>query len=211
MKKIITSLAVLAAFPATFAQSPRLEYFKSDAETGISPFKLYTHAVDFSDAASGTISVQGVDFSRVKTTGGTHVAAFDNNPYTWSGFPPQCHNGRWDSQTPNPGEEVYQLMDQFAYVNAYAESDLLIGGLVPDAFYEVVLYFGAWDNAPILDFYFDPDGEAPPPIRINLRNWDERGDRRIVHQYKAPGDGVLKIHVEKPKPGDPEEPGNTRG
>jgi hypothetical protein len=126
-----------------------------------------------------------VAFQRANAAFGNYSAAFDNGKnYAWSGFPPQQYPG--NTLVNRATGAVAPLMNTFGFVNGYAPCELVLGNLTADSVYEVVLYFGAWNDAPILDFTFECDGVKSTPIQVNLRDANAPGDRRLIYRTRRP-------------------------
>ena len=139
MKAMIPMLSVLLAFAAANAQdNPRLIPFNSDAGTGLSSEKVYTHAVDFGSGGGGVV-VNGVAF--YSTTAATME---DNDPRIaprtggWENFPPDGHGGGGMDHIAtdaNAYPQLRALLNDFNFNRR--EGTMRVTGLTPGLVYEV--------------------------------------------------------------------------
>ncbi|ADB18769.1 autotransporter-associated beta strand repeat protein [Pirellula staleyi DSM 6068] len=130
--------------------------FDSDATSGISSSKTYTHALDFNAGAS-VATINGVNFTNAGNSGG-------NWTLTGAGF--AFSNTSTGILSPTDG--THTLLEDFLYAGNPAV--LTLSGLVPGTTYETRLYnrrWGADDRTNVLIFDEDGAGPASTTIRFN--------------------------------------------
>ncbi|HON46717.1 MAG TPA: PA14 domain-containing protein, partial [Kiritimatiellia bacterium] len=136
--------------------APYFVTFTNDAGCGISPTKVYTHAIDFGGNGAPTI-VNGVSFTRTNAPSGVI------NGYGWVNAPPSTHGGdRASSVGLGNDNGVFNLLYGMNYSLPSGQT-VKLTGLTPGKWYEVRLYNRTWDPAcnRTQTLVFDPDGTGP--------------------------------------------------
>ncbi|MGI6390080.1 MAG: PA14 domain-containing protein, partial [Kiritimatiellia bacterium] len=136
--------------------APYFVTFTNDAGCGISPTKVYTHAIDFGGNGAPTI-VNGVSFTRTNAPSGVI------NGYGWVNAPPSTHGGeRASSVGLGNDNAVFNLLYGMNYSLPSGQTFKLTG-LTPGKWYEVRLYNRTWDPTcnRTQTLIFDPDGAGP--------------------------------------------------
>ena len=161
----------------------------SDAATGLSTSKTYSHLIDFGNQAAATIN--GVAFIQGAANGtGTGYSGFPNgNGY--DGF-----NAWTNTLPPETCSGLRQLLRDMNYAGDWTGQ---LTGLTPGAIYEVTLYFRAWDAPPstqerrcLYRFYSASAALADAAI---IYASQPNSANAIVYRYMAPSSGTLKIAV----------------
>jgi autotransporter-associated beta strand protein len=163
----------------------------SDAATGLSTSKTYTHLIDFGNQGVASTIINGVAFTLGASTGtGTG----------YSGFPSGNGYSGWNAWTNDLPPETCSGLRSLLYDMNYAGNyTAQLTGLTPGAIYEVMLYFRAWDapsstqeRRSLYQFYSVssslPDTSVIYASQPNSAN-------AIVYRYMAPSSGILKIAV----------------
>lgn len=160
----------------------------SDAATGLSTSKTYSHLLDFGNQSPATIN--GVAFTQGASTGtGTGYSGFPNgNGYdnfnTWTNdLPSETCSG------------LLRLLRDMNYNNGNWTG--VLTGLTPGAIYEVSLYFRAWDGPPntqerrtLFQFY---SASASLPDASLIYATQPNSANALVYRYMAPASGTFKI------------------
>ena len=136
--------------------APYFVTFTNDAGCGISPTKVYTHAINFGGNGAPTI-VNGVSFTRTNAPSGVI------NGYGWVNAPPSTHGGdRASSVGLGRDNAVFNLLYGMNYSLPSGQTFKLTG-LTPGKWYEVRLYNRTWDPTcnRTQTLIFDPDGAGP--------------------------------------------------
>lgn len=157
----------------TAPSTPYLVFLSTDASTGISTDKTYTHLYDLGGANPATIN--GVAF--IKVTGNTDTFSASPSLYSHSGA-----SFAGSARGPVPADSaLYTLLFDMCYVGgadpAPRNTTLTLSGLTPGRPYELRIYNRSWgwnsnrqqfiDFCSTLDgcyrdsFYFNPDALAP--------------------------------------------------
>ena len=125
------TLAALSG-PGTVAlgtqSSVYVKAFSGNADSGISPAKIYTHLLDF-PADGNPATVNGVIFTSAGMSGST-------NGYSWSTVNPPS------DYPSNAGSGVDQLVSDFCFNST--DYTLTLSGLRPGQLYETRLYFRSY-------------------------------------------------------------------
>jgi len=108
MKKhtlIIAAFCAAAFLPADAAANPGWVLFTSDAGTGVSDTKLYTHAVIFNpgNTLQGDVVLNNVKFDKHGGGGTGTTTGLDGKTYGWSGFPTVQWGGNLGNIATPPG------------------------------------------------------------------------------------------------------------
>ncbi len=162
----------------------------SDAATGLSTSKTYSHLLDFGNQTAATIN--GVAFTQGAATGtGTGYSGFPNGN-TYDGF-----NAWTNALPPETCSGLQQLLRDMNYTGGNWTGQLT--GLTPGAIYEVTLYFRAWDAPPstqerrcLYQFYSTSSSFADAAIVYASQ---PNSANAVVYRYMAPSGGTLKIAV----------------
>jgi len=167
----------------------RIVPLTSDAATGLSTSKTYSHLIDFGNQTAATIN--GVAFIQGAANGtGTGYSGFPNgNNYdnfnSWTNtLPPATCSG------------LQQLLRDMNYAGNWTGQ---LTGLNPGAVYEITLYFRAWDAPPstqerrsLYQFY---SASALQPDTAVIYASQPNSANAIVYRYMAPASGTVKIAV----------------
>jgi len=205
MKSIITcaiGASLVSAYAATALENPRIVPFDSDAATGISSNKTYTHAVDFGTVQhEAPLTINGVEFFTTTTV----TMPGDKTPrgYGWEGFPhavnhPDPEKTMLVVATPK-GEKVRDLL--LGHTWSLSNKYMYITDLKPGTEYEVRFYnrvYGAGIKRGNT-FVFYPQGTGPDdPRDLFSFNQDDQSvkDNMLVYRYRAGASGKLAIYVE---------------
>ncbi|MCL1921054.1 MAG: autotransporter-associated beta strand repeat-containing protein [Kiritimatiellaeota bacterium] len=158
----------------------------TDAATGISPAKTYTHLLDFGNQPPATIN--GVAF--------TQGAANGTGP-NYSGFPNGNNYANWNAWTNNlPPETCPGLLALLQDMNYQGNYTAQLTGLTPGAVYEATFFFRAWDvpstaeRRCILQFY---TASATVPDASIVFSAQPGEPRALVFRYAAPASGTLRF------------------
>ena len=161
----------------------------SDAATGLSTSKTYSHLIDFGNQAAATIN--GVAFIQGAANGtGTGYSGFPNgNGY--DGF-----NSWTNTLPPATCSGLLQLLRDMNYAGNWTGQ---LTGLTPGAVYEVTLYFRAWDAPPSTQerrslYQFYSASSSQPDTSIIYASQPNSANA-LVYRYMAPSSGTLKIAV----------------
>jgi hypothetical protein len=176
----------LSPIPGTMNIYP----FSSDAETGISSDKTYTHAVNLGAASTGETIVNGVPF--INASGDGEV-----NGYGWIGVEGNLHGGGNTSAIGTPSTEaVYALINPFIF-EARSEY-IILTNLTPDTVYDFRIYTRSWDLGKTRKVLFTlfPDYHLSPSWQVDMDNTFGDGlacDSVISFCYKADAEGSVKL------------------
>jgi autotransporter-associated beta strand protein len=161
----------------------------SDAATGLSTSKTYSHLIDFGNQAAATIN--GVAFTQGAANGtGTGYSGFPNgNGY--DGF-----NAWTNTLPPETCSGLRQFLRDMNYAGNYTAQ---LTGLTPGAIYEITLYFRAWDAPPSTQerrslYQFYSASSSLPDAAIVYASQPNSANA-LVYRYMAPSSGTLKIAV----------------
>ena len=138
--------------------------FSSDAETGISSDKTYTHAVNLGAASTGETIVNGVPF--INASGDGEV-----NGYGWIGVEGNLHGGGNTSAIGTPSTEaVYALINPFIF-EARSEY-IILTNLTPDTVYDFRIYTRSWELGKTRKVLFTlfPDYHLSPSWQVDMDN-----------------------------------------
>nr|MBP7637848.1 autotransporter-associated beta strand repeat-containing protein [Kiritimatiellia bacterium] len=161
----------------------------SDAATGLSTSKTYSHLIDFGNQSPATIN--GVAFIQGAANGtGTGYSGFPNGNW-YDGF-----NSWTNTLPPETCSGLRQLLRDMNYAGNWTGQ---LTGLTPGAIYEVTLYFRAWDAPPstqerrcLYQFYSTSASLADTAIVYASQ---PNSANALVYRYMAPASGTLKIAV----------------
>ncbi len=186
------ALAIGLPAPGDAAPSaPHLAYLSTDASTGLSPDKTYTHLYDLGNL--DTVVINGVTFSRVTA----NTATFTVSP------PLSSHAGNVLSGTalgPVPTDSgLFTLLKDMCYVAAALpapkNTTLTLSGLTPGRPYEVRIYNRSWGwgggRPQFVDFCSTLDGRYRDSIFFNP---DALLPNALVYRY-VPEGTTLSIRV----------------
>ncbi len=168
-------------------ENPRLIAFNSDATTGISTNKLYTHAHNFG-VASGTLVINGVTFTNTTAT-----ASSVDQQYGWRSFPGSTANNNNNIVTPT-GNQIRTLLNSLNY--GISSGTMYITGLEAGVLHEIRFYNRAWEagynrNQRIT---FRPNGTTADAIEFNP-DATPVTDQILVYRYTAQESGELAIQL----------------
>ena len=179
----LTASADYADTTAPGIGNPRFVPITGDADSGISPHKIYTHLIDFG-SSTALATVNGVPFNKETASNGPTFG------YSWSGAPfnTSPHAG---GNTENIGvpsaDGIYALLNDFCYGGTYGT--MRITGLTIGKTYEVRFYHRKWASAARGTlFTFDPDGAGPisDPIEFDPdRSSGSFNDNYLAYRYLA--------------------------
>jgi hypothetical protein len=143
---LVASLALLAARAGAagiFTFAP----ITGDADSGISPAKTYTHAVDFGAGGNSggfpnivdpATTVNGVPFT---------IGGMQGTNYGTTGLNAYVGTNPWTSAVPNGDNSVGDLLNDFYWRNtpvAPADQTLTLTGLTPGTAYITTFYSAGW-------------------------------------------------------------------
>jgi hypothetical protein len=140
---ILISGAIQLATAGTFSLSPALT---SDASTGVSTSKTYTHAISGGTAAT----LNGVNFAAL--TASATPANFNWNANTRTkDVIACCNNGDWNPATGGvTGTELIRLLGSFTYSGngdtSPSSQTFTLSGLTAGTKYDTRLYIRTWDT-----------------------------------------------------------------
>jgi autotransporter-associated beta strand protein len=161
----------------------------SDAATGLSTSKTYSHLLDFGNQTAA--SINGVTFTKGAANGtDTGYSGFPNgNGYDYL-------NSWTNTLPPATCSGLVQLLRDMNYAGDWTGQ---LTGLTPGAIYEVTLYFRAWDPPPSTTerrclYRFYSASSSQPDSAIVYASQPNSANA-IVYRYMAPSSGTLKIAV----------------
>ena len=169
---------------ASTTNQTSIVFFTSDATTGISTNKVYTHLMDFG-LHSPVATINGVTFTKVSTQSGTI------GNYGWVNFPPSSHDGNGNFSGVPTDSGIYNLLYDMDfgwtyYPNTLDSETMQLTGLTPGKRYEVHLFNRAWgwggDRSQRVTF--DPDGDGPIAESITF-NPDQLLPNYVAYRYTA--------------------------
>lgn len=197
-----TSPSALAVINGTLTASgaiPNIDYpglrtvnivpLTSDAATGLSTSKTYSHLLDFGNQGAATIN--GVAFT---------LGAANGTGTGYSGFPNGNNYSSWNSWTNTLPPETCAGLRALLYDMNYAGNWTgQLTGLTPGAIYEVTLYFRAWDAPPSTQerrslYQFYSASSSYPDTSVIYASQPNSANA-LVYRYMAPASGTLKIGV----------------
>ncbi|MCL4207729.1 MAG: autotransporter-associated beta strand repeat-containing protein, partial [Pirellulaceae bacterium] len=151
--------------------------FTTDAETGISSAKTYTHLLDFNagwSSSPAVASVNGVNFTNAGTSGGN-----------WSGVPGSGTGNTTTGMADSGG--MHELLKDFYYGGNPATVSL--NGLTVGTTYELRLYQRTWSSPGTGErtqrITFDEDGAGPLATQF-VFNEDHGGNPSyLAYRYTA--------------------------
>lgn len=169
---IPTDFASRPALPPAFALVP----ITTDASSGISPDKTYTHAI----SGGGAATVNGVVFSVLNSVETPADFTWDTGLFTRNQINP-INNGAWlplEGGVTEPG--LQGLLGGFSYSGngdqAGRSQTFTLSGLTAGTTYELRLYLRAWSEATVrpIDFSFT-NGAAPVEVPFGALILDRPG------------------------------------
>jgi len=182
--------------------NPRVVPFDSDAATGLSSNKVYTHAVDFGNIVhEKPLSINGVEFF---TTAAANMTG-DKTPRGcgWENFPPNPNHPDPEKtmlaiSTP-AGENVRDLL--LGHTWGLANKVMRLTDLKPGSEYELRIfnrvYGGGRKRGCTFIFIPDEDDENSPRVVFSYNQDDQSvKDNMIVYRYRAGASGKLGIYME---------------
>ena len=162
----------------------------SDAATGLSTSKTYSHLIDFGNQAP-TATINSVTFTKAAGTG---------TGSNYSGFPPNANHFGWHSWTNDlPPATCSGLRTLLYDMNYSGNWTGQLTGLTPGAIYEIRLYFRAWDAPPSTQerrslYQFYSVSSSLPDTSVIYASQPNSANA-IVYRYMAPTNGTLKVAV----------------
>ena len=176
-----------AADYSTATNGPRFVKITGDADSGLSPDKLYTHLVDFG-SNTNLATVNGVTFNKETAVTGP---AFG---YSWVNAPATTpHAGGNTGNIGVPSSQgIFNLINDFCYGGPYGPTAMTLTGLTTGKWYEVRFYHRKWgaDQARNTTMTFDPDGPGPVSDAISFNPDSPAGaanynDNYLAYRYLA--------------------------
>jgi fibronectin-binding autotransporter adhesin len=149
-----------------------LVLFTTDAQTGISADKTYTHALDF-PAGGSVATINAVPFTDAGTSGSN-----------WSGLPGSTASNANTGMTDGGG--MHQLLTDFYHGGNPALVSLT--GLTAGTTYELRLYNRRWGGDRTLGFIFDEDGSGPVGAPLLLDQDASATPNYLAYRYTATAD-----------------------
>ena len=156
----------------------------TDAATGISPTKTYTHLLDFGTSTSNC-TINGVAITKVSTASGSVGS------YGWSGFPAGGTYSGWNDWTNNIPPATGVGLRALLYDMVYNSGNYTVKltGLTPGAAYEFRLFLRTWDgraNATDRTSRFDflTDASAAPAASVTF-DMNHSDPTAMVFRYVA--------------------------
>ena len=185
----LTASGAIANIDYPGLRTVRVVPLTSDAATGLSTSKTYSHLIDFGNQSPATIN--GVAFIQGASTGtGTGYSGFPNgNAYD--------NFNAWTNDMPSATcSGLVQLLRDMNYSGNWTGQ---LTGLTPGAIYEVTLFFRAWDALPSTQerrslYQFYSASSSLPDAAIVYASQPNSANA-IVYRYMAPASGTLKIAV----------------
>ncbi|MCL1910311.1 MAG: hypothetical protein FWG05_05190 [Kiritimatiellaeota bacterium] len=194
----VTFAGVLSAL-----ENPRIIPFDSDAETGISTNKTYTHAVDFGTLRHDPpLKINGVEF--FTTTAPSMPGDKTPRGCGWENFPPNPNHPNPETtmtfaSTPT-GQCVRLLLTGMTW--NLQNKTMRLTDLQPGFEYELRFYNRSYGSAKARGqtFFFKPQGEEPGAVSTPFSFYQddpETGDNMLVYRYRVGANGKLAIFVEQ--------------
>ena len=185
MKKLLM-LAATAALLNANAQNPRLFPFNSDATTGISTNKTYTHTYNFG-VSSGTLTINGVVFTNTTAANNTGI------PQGWRNFPPDNASGS-ESHIATPSGQIRELLRSLNFNRA--SGTMVVTGMEQGKVYEIRFYNRAWGEGAdrTQTITFRPDSATADKIVFNP-DAAPKTDQVLAYRYTAQASGELGIEL----------------
>jgi autotransporter-associated beta strand protein len=167
----------------------RIVPLTSDAATGLSTSKTYSHLIDFGNQSPATIN--GVTFTK---------GAANGTGTDYSGFPNGNGYANWNEWTNSlPPETCSGLLSLLYDMNYNSNWTGQLTGLTPGAIYEITLYFRAWDPPSSTQerrcVYQFHSSVSSFPDTTTIYASQPNSANAIVYRYMAPANGTLKIAV----------------
>jgi len=164
---------------------PHFVKITSDADSGISRDKRYTHLLDFGGNAA-LATVNGVTFDKERSINGPLCG------HSWVNAPASSsHAGGNTGLIGVPSSEgIFNLLNDFCYNGPYAPSSIFaLTGLTTGKWYEVRFYHRRWGERPRnATLTFDPDGAGPISDAISFNSdspFDQPNDNYLAYRYFA--------------------------
>ncbi|MDY0169808.1 MAG: autotransporter-associated beta strand repeat-containing protein [Thermoguttaceae bacterium] len=153
-------------------------YFTTDAETGISADKTYTHALDFFagwGSSPAVATINGVAFTNAGTSGSN-----------WSGLPASATGNTSTGMADDGG--MHELLKDFHYGGNPAV--VTLSGLTAGETYELRLYNRRWGGNRFQEFVFDEDGAGPIATVLVFDQDATTTPSYIGYRYTAASDSM---------------------
>lgn len=189
-KKRVFSFAVVLAMVSlagagTFSYQP----WTSDADSGVSAGKIYTHAVKF-QAADGVLipAGNGVSFEGDNNTQGTNWRLW-NIPFPWG-------PGEHTTNITGLGANLTGTSSTTSFVYGDTETvhpQLVLSSLTPGKEYIATFYAKGWETGSrVVDIIADDDPNDPGHIiRINQDQYGGGNGLLVKYRYTAPKSGQI--------------------
>lgn len=166
------------------------EVLTTDAATGLSPSKSYTHLIDFGHRPVATIN--GVTFTQ---------GAANGTGDSYGGFPNGNGYSNWNDWTNLiAGVESSGLRDLLYDMNYAGSYTAWIDGLTPGAVYELRLYHRPWDSSTstqerrcLYKFYGCSESVADTQIIFGAQ---PNPPSVVVYRYIAPASGKISYYCD---------------
>ena len=178
--------AQIALYPAN---NPGYILVNSDADTGVSTDKCYTHAVNIGETRPAGYTLNGVDFASVNIPDANYVGTytgFDNTARDWAGFPVGGYNNNHATTITVPPGNV--LSNMLVYVGSSgAPSPMRLSGLTPGAWHEFSLFMRNFGDSRPQNITYMPGTTQETTLRIDHNQFNPA--RLIVFRYQADESG----------------------
>jgi len=187
---------------AETTENPRVVPFDSDTATGLSPNKVYTHAVDFGTVKHETpLTVNGIEF--FTTAAPTLSGGKTPRGCGWENFPHNPNHPDPEKTMSNIATPTNQNVRALLLGHTWGLADkvMRVTDLKPDTEHELKLYNRVYGQGTKrgCTFVFMPRGEETGTQRDMLTyNQDDHAvrDNMIVYRYRTAGNTKLAIYME---------------
>jgi len=195
-------VATLSAQDNTYdwfpANNPGFVQFNSDAGTGVSTNKFYTHAVNFAPDGPD-FYLNDVKFV-TRVSGTSDMTGYDGKTYGWAGFP----NSSWSSDEwwgnfdhlidSRPPNKVYDMLFNINSGDPHI-GVMKLTGLKPGAWYEMSFFIHNYaGNSRWMYLIYDYGSPNPKMLSYDQDPYDTPFDRLAVFRYQADAKGETAIY-----------------
>ena len=179
----------------------RIKVIRTDAATGISPAKDYTHLLSFGPTAA---TVNGVTFPSANATSGT-VTGSDGLPYGWMNAPgtPNTGTGNLAADTTEPNQQLNTLISSMRHPGSGAPSSVTLTGLTDGESYELTFFSRHWSDfnfSRLARLTFITDGSGVPTLPF-IFNTESPSVNVITFRYTLTGTNAVTLTLSNP-PGE---------